>query len=141
MESDTVILKSKDFNQAINTRGLSINNGEATFKDGKFLAKRNKQKELVPYGNDTAMIEFGNVRIISNGNGEIIEHKKPFLKKWSEIIEEADKYIKYALDNYNNETVVQKLTQKKESLNENGKKQAQKIMEIFDSLNPFGNKG
>lgn len=140
MECDTVILRGQDFNQVISTRGLSINNGEAIFKNGKFLAKRDKNNKLVPYGTDTAMIEFGKVRIISKDNGEIIEHKKPFFKKWNEIIEQADKYIRCALENYSNESIVTKISNKKDTLNENGKKQAQKVMEIFDSLNPFSNK-
>lgn len=138
MEKDTIILKGKDFNQVINTRGLSINNGEATFKNGKYLAKRNNKNELVPYGVDTAMLEFGNVRIISNGNGEIIEHKKPLLKSWDSIIEKANKYIQYALDNYKNNDLVIKITNKKETLTENGEKEAQKFMNLFESLNPFG---
>lgn len=140
MENETVILKGNGINQVINTRGISINNGEAVFKDGKYLAKRNKDNELVPYGSDTAMIEFDNIRIISNGNGEIIEHKKPFYKNWDSIIEKFNNYIKYAIENYSNENIITKISSKKEIFTPEGKKQAEKVMEIFNSINPFSNK-
>ena len=140
MDLDTVIIKGKDINQIVSTRGLIINNGEATFKHGKFLAKRDKSNKLVPYGADTAMIEFGKIRIISKDDGEIIEHKKPFYKTWNDIIEQADKYVKCAIENYGNEKMVTKISNKKETLTENGKKQAQKLMELFESLNPFSDK-
>jgi len=141
MEADTVIVKGQDFNKVIYTRSLSINNDEAVFKNGKFLARRNKKDELVPYGADTAMIEFGSVRIITNGNGEIIEHKKPILKKWESIFKEAEQYIQCAIDNYNNNKIVKKICNKKECLTEGGLRQAQAILNnVFVLLNPFHNK-
>ena len=138
MELDTVIIRGKDFNQTINVRGITINNGEVIFKDGKFLAKRNKQKKLIPYGEDTAMIEFENVRILSNGKGEIIEYKKPIWKRWDKVFKQAENYVQYALENYRDDNIVEKQCRKKETLTKNGVEQVQKIMKLFDELNPFG---
>jgi len=140
MGQETIILRGKDINQTIYTRGVSIENGKVTFKDGRFLAKRNKENKLVPYGADTSMIEYEKVRVIFKDNGEIIEHNKPFFKTWETIAQEMDMFIKQALANYDNPNVVLKLTNKKETLTDNGKKQVQKLMSIFDSINPFGKK-
>ena len=139
MEQDTVIIQDNTFRKTIYTRGLSINNGEATFKDGKFLAKRIKDV-LTPYGKDTAMIEFDNVRIISDSNGEIIEHKKPFLKSWHKIYEQAETYVRFALENYSNDRIISKQYKKLETANKGDIQQAKKIKEIFDSINPFSDK-
>ena len=140
MRQETIILTGRDINQTISTRGVSIENGKATFKDGKFLARRNKENKLVPYGACTSMIEYEKVRVIFKDDGEIIEHNKPFFKAWEAIVQEIDMFIKQALANYNDPNVVLKLSNKKETLTENGKKQAQKLMSIFDSINPFGRK-
>ena len=143
MEAETIILKTKTSNLVINVRALEIQD-KAVFKNGKFLAKRDKQNKLVPYGEDTSMIEFDGVRIIAKDNGEIIEEKKPFYKSWSGVLEQAAEFIQLALNNYGNQDIVKKVTQKKETLTSLGKQQIEgeynKIMDVFNKLNPWGKK-
>ena len=140
MEQDTLILTGEDFKRVISVRSLVINGGDAVFKDGKFLARRNSKKQLVPYGQDTAMIEFDGVRIISDSNGVILDHKKPFFKSWDKIFEKANEYVRTALDNYNNAQIVEKQQEKKETLTKNGLNKAKEVLNIFESLNPFSSK-
>ena len=140
MDADAVILQSKEMKQTVRVRGLDID-GEAKFKDGRFLAKRDKHKNLVPYGEDTVMIEFGKVKFVADSNGNIIFHRKPFFTGWKGIFEKADEYVQTALDNYKNADRVVKQMNKQEALTDEGKKQLkkeyQKVMDIFNKLNPF----
>ena len=143
MEAETIILKTKTSNQTINVRSIEIKD-EAVFKNGKFLAKRDKNNKLIPYGENTSMIEFNRVRILAHDSGEIIECKKPFYKSWTKIMQQAADYIQLALDNYNNFNIVKKITQKKENLTLFGKQELQneynKIMDDFNKLNPWSKK-
>lgn len=144
MEAETVVLKTNMSEQVINTRGIDIDN-KATFKLGKFLAKKDKKlKKMIPYGEATSMLEFNGVRIIIDDNGKIIEHKKPFYKPWGYILEEAAGYIQYAVSNFTNHNCIKRITQKKEKLTPLGKQQLKteykKIMNIFDKINPWSNK-
>ena len=140
MEAETIILSTKASIQTISVRGLEIKD-KFIFKNGRFLAKRNKQNKLVPYGNNTSMIEFNNVKLITKDDGEIIEKKKPLFKSWTKIFEQASEYIQFALNNYNDEKAVSKIMQKKDSLTPHGKEQIKqefnKIMDIFNKINPW----
>lgn len=141
MESETVIIKGRLADQTISVRGVEIQDN-AVFKNGKFLAKKDKKnKKLVPYGSDTSMVEFGKVRIIARDGGEFIEGKKPFYKSWSKVFEQANEYIQFAIDNYNDRYAVKKVTQKKENLTSLGKQQMifeyNKIMALFNKINPW----
>ena len=140
MDADAVILQTQERKQVVRIRSLDIN-GEAKFKDGRFLARKDKNKKFVPYGADTAMIEFGKVKFITDSNGNIIFHKKPFFVTWKNIFEKAALYIKTALDNYKDNQIVVKQVNKQESLTPEGKKQLekeyQKVMDVFNKLNPF----
>ena len=140
MESETVILKKGISTQIINVRGLDINE-KAIFKNGKFLAKRNKNNKLIPYGEDVSMLEFGKARIIAKNSGEIIECKKPFYKSWTKFFQEALDYIQLALDKYNDTHIVKKITHKQDKLTKNGKEQLENeyknLMNTFNKLNPW----
>lgn len=136
MEAETVIVRSKDFNQVIRVRGLQIQD-KAVFKNGKYLAKKDKNNKMVPYGENTSMLEFNGVRIIARDDGSVIEHKKPLFKSWTNILEQAENFIQFALNNYNNESCIKRIVQKKETLTPFGKKQAEQVLNIFDKLNPW----
>lgn len=140
MEDETVILKTRVSDQIIRVRSLSIQD-EAVFKNGKYLAKRDKQNKLIPYGKDTSMIEFGKVRMIVKDSGEIIEYKKPFFKSWDKILKQASDYINHALDYYYDFEKVKRITQKKEEFTPEGiiqlENEYSKIMNIFNKLNPW----
>ena len=140
IDADAVVLQTKDSRQIIRIRSLDVD-GEAKIKDGRFLARRDKHKNLVPYGSDTIMIEFGKVKIISDSNGNIIFHKKPLFTKWAEVFEKAGQYVQSALENYKNPQRVIKHEHKQENLTDEGKNKLQeeykRIMHIFNKINPF----
>ena len=137
MRKETIVIKSNDIERTINVRSLNINGGEAVFKDGRFLATRDKNNNLVPCGSNTSMLEIGKVRILSKDNGEVIDRRKPFFKRWKSVLKDAKHYIETALINYDDINIVQKQLNKNDTLTKSGKINAEKVMKLFDSLNPF----
>ena len=125
---------TSNFIKKTEVRGLKIK--DATFKDGQFLAKRNSKNELIPYGKDSSMLEFGETRlIINNSTGQIIEHKKPFFKTWKSIFSQVRKIITTAVNNYDNDNIVKKIVHHGAGLTENGKiKAANELKNIFDTF-------
>ena len=140
MYSDSFIKKDEIKKQIFRIRSLDIN-GEAKFKDGRFLAKKDKNENWIPYGENTSMIEFGRVKIISDSDGNIIFSRKPFFSRWSSVLKKAGEYIQTALDNYGNDKIVVKNLCKEEQLTYKGKAQLTKeyenIMNLFERLNPY----
>ena len=140
MEHETVMSETKEQNTKTIVRGININN-EAVFKDGKFLAKRNLKHQLVPYGKDTSMIEFDDVRLITRDNGEIIEYNKPFFTTWTSVFEKAEKFVDYAVKNYSNKNAIQKQTKTQVKVTPQEQLKIlfayQKLMNTFEKINPW----
>jgi hypothetical protein len=46
--------------------------------------------------------------VIDTESGEIEKYNKPFLKRWSKVMENVDKYLSMFKENFNNSNVVEK---------------------------------
>ncbi len=126
-----------DFFEKTEVRGLKIK--DATFKDGQFLARRNSKKQLIPYGKDSSMLEFGEIRLIfNNSSGKIIEHEKPFFTTWKKIFRQAQEIISLALSQYNNDNIVKKIVHHSAGLTNEGKiKAADELKKVFSAFKIF----
>lgn len=107
---------------------VKINN-KAFFMDNRFLCvPTDKTRNL---GHPDCSIEFGGSKLkINSQTGEAIVDK-PFWKNAKRVIKKGHKYIKKALDNYNNPKIVDKksigiagFTEKGEKIIETAKKKA-----------------
>ena len=135
IDSEAVITPiGNGLNRETRVSTLDIGN-KAKFKDGRFLAKKDKDNNWIPYGDGTSMIEFGKVKILSDSDGNILFCKKPFFSRWKTIFKKADAYIKTALNNYNNDNVIIKTKKEKVRVSEESIQEAGKhIMATFDAL-------
>lgn len=134
MDADTLKTENKDFWRTKEVKSLTIPD-EGSIKRGKFLVKRNEFEELIPYGEDTTMLEIGKSRlIINNRTDEIIEHKKPFYVTWSHLLKKASGLIISALNNYHNVNICHRTVITREGLTKAGAKKAEKEMRPFLNL-------
>lgn len=136
MDGDTVkTSKGKDFINIKEVRSLTIPD-QGSIKRGKFLAKRNEMEELVPYGEDTTMLEMGKSRIIvNNRTNRIIEYKKPFLTTWKSIYEKAYRLVISALADYHNVNRCKRVVHNSTVLSATGAEKANKQLKpIFEFI-------
>lgn len=141
MDKDTLKYTNGDFAYLHEVKSLTVPK-EGSIKRGKYLAKRNKFDELIPYGDNTTMLEMNKARlIINNDTSKIIEYKKPFFMSWNNLFKKADLLIIEALNNYHNvDRVIRKVVQRK-CLSELGTIKAQnELKPIFDFIHRMAGK-
>lgn len=134
MRSEKTYLSNNECWESSAVRALNID-GKAKFKDGIYLAKRNKQDKLVPLGENISMLELGKSRITFYQNCKVADFKKPFYVSIKSLMQKAEKYLTIALNSYNNPEKVEKIILKKEGLTLLGISKAKTYFaDIFDSM-------
>lgn len=108
MRAEKTYRSNSDCWESTAVRALNIDN-QASFKDGKYLAKLNKEGNLVPYSDKVVMFEHDKSRILFLNNGIIIDYKKPFFMRWKQLMETAETYVSQGLKFYNKPKCVEKV--------------------------------
>lgn len=84
-----------------------------TLIDGRLLLKQVPQSEQLQ---KETLVEIGKTQlVISNKDGEIIDHNKPVLLPWNRLLKKVSHYIKLISENFENTSLV-----KRKMLNYNG---------------------
>ncbi len=104
MNAETVCNKTEMTFSSNILSALKINSENAFFHDGRCLIDTAKDKFI-----HTSSLEFGKTELtFDNSTGEIVGYKKPFFKKWTNIIRETGKIIQQACENFDNSNIVEK---------------------------------
>ena len=138
METETINVQRWQNDTNIKVRALGID-GYAIFRDGKYFVKRTPENVLIPYGNGTTLLEFGKVKLVSDANGKIIEHEKPFYKTWNKVFNQAQYYISRAITNYDNPSIITKQLYRGQKF-QPASKQLFNIIKILIKMNPWNKK-